>query len=477
MLMNKDQLADENVKIDFRKSPYLELAHSAKGFLGTYMVALAAFQRGLQVSFLYDAEHVKTSSNEDSVEGEMQVGRSFAVSNGSKVYRFNSSSGIMTSEFAKKVTYRKDSQKKLYLENHIPVPLGKLSNKTSVSNDLKNMVTEGNVKSFVIKPFNGSLARDTYVDKSYDEILEIASNFPSEEFMIEEFISGPEYRFTVVNNKCVGVFERKPPHVIGDGKKTIEQLIEEKNQVRLKNPFLKSKLIDLTKYYECELQRNEVGNLIPDAGEEYILCDLQQVGVGGETWDVMEEMPTCFKEIAIKVCNIINAGNAGIDIIISSLDDVNSARVLEANIRHHIEGHTFAENKEVWDNDIAEALIDMYFPETIENQRSSVAVFDHRIVRKALQFQAFSALHLPKIDNDWVSWHFYMGNTQLHGSLKKSIMPEIAKFGMFCCETNIDQNHQCLSISGNAVSFEKFLATTEILKSLKLIEEIGSVDT
>ena len=42
-------------------------------------------------------------------------------------------------------------------------------------------------------------------------------------------MKGDEYRFLVVNGKCVSVVVRRSAQVIGNGKLTIEQLIAQKN--------------------------------------------------------------------------------------------------------------------------------------------------------------------------------------------------------------------------------------------------------
>ena len=48
--------------------------------------------------------------------------------------------------------------------------------------------------------------------------------------LIEEFIKGKEYRFLVIDDEVVGILHRVPANVIGDGEKTISELVEIKNQ-------------------------------------------------------------------------------------------------------------------------------------------------------------------------------------------------------------------------------------------------------
>lgn len=453
--------------INFRNAPYRQFAMRARGFLGTYLIALAGLQKGLQVTFLYDTENVKST---DRTTTEVQVGRNFVLSDGKAVYRFSSSSGPNTSNFSKNVTQRKDTQKRLYQKVGIPVPIGFLTDKSDLGQRIAQIKSETGASRFVIKPFDGSLARDTYVNLSESEALSVGSTFPYEKFMIEEFVSGPEYRFTVVNGKCVGIFERRAPLVVGDGQRTVEELVKLKNAERKCNPFLVNKYISIAHMTGSEKAR------VLGFGEELRISDLQRVGAGGDPWDVTDSMPYFYKEIAEKVTSIIQTGNAGIDMIISDLTDPKTARVLEANIRHHIEGHTFCVNKAVWDNKVAEAIVEMYFPETCNIRPAHTAIYDHRNVSKALQTQSFSALHLPRFEADWIAWNFFFGPTDVHRKIKKYIIPIIGSKRLICNEVQLEDGNSCFNICGPADAYEAFLKETNLVEALRLADELSNLD-
>jgi len=84
----------------------------------------------------------------------------------------------------------------------------------------------------VIKPIDGNHGRGITVDiNSYEEALEafhIAKDI-SRAVIVEKFIVGNDYRLLVINNKLVAAAVRTPAHVIGDGKSTIQELIDEVN--------------------------------------------------------------------------------------------------------------------------------------------------------------------------------------------------------------------------------------------------------
>jgi cyanophycin synthetase len=85
----------------------------------------------------------------------------------------------------------------------------------------------------VIKPINGNHGKGVSLNiDSPEEIInayKIASQI-SDSVLVEEYIKGNDYRILIVGNQVCAVALRVPAHVIGDGKHTIEELVEIKNQ-------------------------------------------------------------------------------------------------------------------------------------------------------------------------------------------------------------------------------------------------------
>ena len=48
--------------------------------------------------------------------------------------------------------------------------------------------------------------------------------------LVEQFLTGKDYRILVINDQVVAVAERVPAHVVGDGKHTIAELVELANR-------------------------------------------------------------------------------------------------------------------------------------------------------------------------------------------------------------------------------------------------------
>ena len=101
-----------------------------------------------------------------------------------------------------------------------------------------------NIKRFVDKPIvvkpkstnfgiGISIFKDGAKEEDIKEAFEIA--FASDNtVLVEEFIKGKEYRFLVIGDKVPGILHRVPANVIGNGKSTIKELVEEKNKSSLR---------------------------------------------------------------------------------------------------------------------------------------------------------------------------------------------------------------------------------------------------
>ncbi|MEK7113619.1 MAG: ATP-grasp domain-containing protein, partial [Patescibacteria group bacterium] len=115
-------------------------------------------------------------------------------------------------------------------------------------------------KPLIIKPKNGSRGRHTTTNITTEEeflkALEIARQitlFP----VIQEHLDGSVYRATVITNKLVGFYRADPPFVKGDGTKTIQDLILEKNKTRnerLSDILINNDLRFFIKRYGYELE-------------------------------------------------------------------------------------------------------------------------------------------------------------------------------------------------------------------------------
>lgn len=137
--------------------------------------------------------------------------------------------------------------------------------------------------------------------------------------MIEDYISGTEYRFFVIGDETKAVLLRVGAHVIGDGVHTIAQLVEMKNNNPLRGDGSKTPLKKIT-IGEIELlQLKEQGytpNTIVEKGVEVQLRANSNISTGGDSIDMTDDMHPSYKHIAVGIAKAMFAKVCGVDLII-----------------------------------------------------------------------------------------------------------------------------------------------------------------
>jgi len=107
------------------------------------------------------------------------------------------------------------------------------------------------------------------------------------ELILEEMFVGREHRIVASREKIIAIVERIPAFVKGDGQKTVQQLIEEKNALPVRN-------ISQDLYPHIHINDDLIANLekvnktietIPQKDEHITLRTVSNVMAGGEAFD------------------------------------------------------------------------------------------------------------------------------------------------------------------------------------------------
>tara|TARA_R110001632_G_scaffold190548_2_gene311194 strand:- start:367 stop:3006 length:2640 start_codon:yes stop_codon:yes gene_type:complete len=223
----------------------------------------------------------------------------------------------------------------------------------------------------VIKPVDGNHGRGITVDiQNYDDAL-VAFNHAKDSsrsgaIIVEKFITGEDYRLLVINNVLVAAAKRTPAHVIGDGKQTIQELIDEVNRDPRRGYGHEKVLTQIT--------TNELTiNIIKDVGytlesviakdEMLILKDTANLSTGGTAEDVTDIVHPANVSMVERISKIIDLDICGVDIMTTDiskpLSDTGGA-VLEVNAGPGFRMH-LAPTKGLPRN-VAGHVIDKLFP-------------------------------------------------------------------------------------------------------------------
>ena len=241
-----------------------------------------------------------------------------------------------TSSIGVELACDKEDTKYLLEQAEVEVPRGDIISRESGLEDACRYVGY----PLVIKPIDGNHGRGITVDiNSYEDAMvafKIAKEV-SRRVIVEKYITGEDYRLLVINNNFVAAAKRTPAHVVGDGKSTIEELVEEVNKDPRRGYGHEKVLTaitinDLTKTIIADAGYT-VGSVLKE-GERLILKDTANLSTGGTAEDVTDIVHPANVSMAERISKIIDLDICGIDVMTSDisqpLSDTGGA-VLEVN--------------------------------------------------------------------------------------------------------------------------------------------------
>lgn len=163
--------------------------------------------------------------------------------------------------------------------------------------------------------------------------------------LVEEFIEGKEYRFLVIGDTVSAILHRVPANVVGDGIRTITELVEEKNKNPLRGKGYKTPLekINLDDNVDLFLkQNNKDVSYIPNKDEIVYLRENSNISTGGDSVDFTDDIPDRFKQIAVDAAKAVGAKICGVDMIINNYyDESSDYGIIELNFNPAIHIHSY----------------------------------------------------------------------------------------------------------------------------------------
>ncbi|WP_350342396.1 acylphosphatase [Proteinivorax tanatarense] len=349
-----------------------------------YTIALEAWRRGLKVKF-YNIY----------IDGKRRV--RYTISNGEKKYEFAVSRGGKVTKEATNICLDKALTKKYLKKGNVCIPMGYKFNKNdsleSILQQLKNTPYP-----LVVKPVDSSAGRGVFTNITNNEelveaITTLTDNLKVEDIIVEQYVQGSDYRIYVIGDKVVGAVTRVPAFVCGDGKLTVKQLIAEKNKKRKQNPYTHGRLIKIDRDLKKHLKKTNITlSYIPEKGERINLREKSNVSSGGEPTEITSELTENVKKLAVDAINAVPGLHQGaVDIVADLKSDI--GYVLEINSKAQISMHTFPESGTA--QDVPSAIIDYYFPETVNNKKINNSYFDFKSVLKPLENNLIKEVGIP----------------------------------------------------------------------------------
>lgn len=323
--------------------------------LCSYLIALEGWRRGLVLT-INDGKFKR-----------------YSLSSPQRTHHFNKSSIDLNLKPARAICRKKDKTKEILAKSGIPVPSGRLFSAEESDEKIVRFVEDFGFP-VVLKPVIGSLGKGVItgirdVKTLRDYLIYVRQELGKPDVLIEQNISGQDYRVFVVEDIVTGALKRIPANITGDGQDTIRQLIKKKNEDKSKNPYLSNSLIKLDK---------EVLNYIANAGysldtvlgagEVLYLRGKANLSAGGDSVDVTDELSETAKRTAIDAVKAVpGLRYCGVDLLVDTANGDTTSVVIELNWRSHIGMYVYptfgiARN-------IPKIILDTYFPESITATR------------------------------------------------------------------------------------------------------------
>jgi cyanophycin synthetase len=282
-----------------------------------------------------------------------------------------------TSNMAVNTACDKEKTKRLLRKEYIPVPKGTVIYREKQLRDAINEIGF----PLVTKPIDGNHGRGITTNiMTYEQALN-AFRFAqsvSEDVIVEQYIKGTDFRFLLVNFKLIAVAKRTPAMVTGNGKSTIEELIEEVNldprrgeghEKTLTKIKIDKGTLEILAEHKLDLK-----SVLPE-GKELFLKSTANISSGGTATDVTDLVHPDNVFMAERVARLMNLDICGIDVMAESIEtpiSENGGSVLEVNagpgFRMHLSpSHGLPRN-------VAAPVIEMLFPNDAPSRIPIVAV-------------------------------------------------------------------------------------------------------
>lgn len=223
----------------------------------------------------------------------------------------------------------KDFVKSVLKEKKIKTPRGFLAG--SFSQLKSGLKISGLDFPLVVKPDQANRGRGVAVNiltwSELRQAFKIAQTAgASAKVLVEEYFFGSDYRLLTLENKLIGCFKRICPQIIGDGKQTVRQLINQQ--------FTQDRPVHLDWEVKKNLAKQKLTwQSIPSAGREIRLRENASVSTGGGVEIIpLNKIASRFKKIALDCAREFQVQFCGVDILASDISNPRADyRVIELN--------------------------------------------------------------------------------------------------------------------------------------------------
>ncbi|MCC6124823.1 MAG: cyanophycin synthetase [Pirellulales bacterium] len=296
---------------------------------------------------------------------------------GRKQRRIQAAETDRTSAIAEGLAQDKELTRKLLRSIGVPAPEGR---PVAGADDAWAAACEIGLP-VVVKPQDGNQGRGVATNLSTREQVVKAFEAAKKEsnyVLVEKFAPGHDYRVLVIGGNVVAAARREPAHVVGDGQRTVRQLMDIVNADPRRGEhhatvLSKLKLDDISLAVLSE--QDFAPDSVPPAGTTVLIRRNANLSTGGTAIDVTEYVHPEVAARAVEAAQVIGLDIAGVDVVAQDISrplEEQRGVIVEVNaapgLRMHLEPSAGVSRP------VGEAIVEMMFTQDEEARIPIVAV-------------------------------------------------------------------------------------------------------
>ena len=221
----------------------------------------------------------------------------------------------------------------------------------------------------VVKPLNANHGRGVSIDLTEADAVAVAyekAREHSRTVLVESFVAGLDHRLLVIDGELIAASKRVPGHVVGDGERTVEELVGMVNSDPRRGIGHEKVLTRLEFDHQADRLLSQKGydrSTVPAEGEVVYLRSTANLSTGGTAVDVTDVVHPDNREMAIRAARAIGLDVAGIDFLTTDISrsfHETGGAICEVNAAPGFRMHVAP--SEGQPRDAAGPVLDMLFP-------------------------------------------------------------------------------------------------------------------
>jgi cyanophycin synthetase len=178
-----------------------------------------------------------------------------------------------------------------------------------------------------------------------------ASAYTRRNLVIEEELPGDSYRLLFLGGELVDAVRRRRPTVVGDAERSIAELIERENEVRLLSQPARS-FTCIEADLDCRLRLDDHGiglSYVPTDGETVVVKNVANQNERRDNLSVLGDVHPYFHELGRRVSGVFGLNLVGVDIMTPDVSvplTGNGGAINELNIPPGLHYHELVANPE-----------------------------------------------------------------------------------------------------------------------------------